>query len=88
MPRLKSSETISSLLLAKSKGRQLAQSLFLDTNGEPFIMPEYDINIGWEDLSVLFHKCCSQSLLYHDTQFTTDEREKLIKLYQDTFSRI
>lgn len=78
MPKQKNLGRISSHLIAKSKGKQLSNSLFLSANHEPFIMPTYDVLCTWGILYGLYYTCCGT-----EVQFTTEEREYFIKSFPE-----
>lgn len=74
-------------LIAKTKGKQLAGSLFQSSSGHYLVKNEM-VELDNEAANALYHRLCSQGLQFNGTQLTDDDIHYIVQAfdkYQCTF---
>jgi hypothetical protein len=74
-------------LIAKTKGKQLAGSLF-QSSSDYFLVKNEMVELDNETANALYHRLCSQGLQFNGTQLTDDDIHYIVQAfdrYQCTF---
>jgi hypothetical protein len=67
-------------LIAKTKGKQLAGSLFLSSGLHHLVKNEM-VELDNEAANGLYHRLCSQGLQYNGTQLTDDDIHFIVQAF-------
>ena len=67
-------------LIAKTKGKQLAGSLF-QSSSDYFLVKNEMAELDNETANALYHRLCSQGLQFNGTQLTDDDIHYIVQIF-------
>lgn len=67
-------------LIAKTKGKQLAGSLF-QSGSNYFLIKNEMVELDNEAANALYHRLCSQGLQFNGTQLTDDDIHYIVQVF-------
>lgn len=73
---------IPSRLLAKTKGKQLAGSLYLSPYYGHFLVKDETVELTNEAANALFNRLCMQGLQFNNTVLTNDELHYIVQAFE------